>query len=172
MQGLNLSVADLLGRPGEYRDFTISTALKDVGNPLARLDGAPVRGDLRAESVVEGVLVTGGVEAGGSFECARCLTKFRVPVAVELCELFATPGHEGPPDEDGYKVSGKELHLEPMLRDALALALPLKPVCEMACKGLCAGCGRNLNDETCICSHEELDPRWAELAVLRERLES
>ena len=171
MHGLNLSVADLLGRPGEYRDFTISSALKDVGNPLARLEQSPVRGDLRAESVVEGILVTGRARGSGSYKCARCLIDLSEDIAIELCELFVAPGHEESSDEDSYKVSGKEIHLEPMLRDAMALALPLNPVCREDCAGLCAGCGKNLNEEDCVCSHDEIDPRWAELALVRERLE-
>ena len=170
MHGLNLSVADLLGRPGEYRDFTISSVLNDVGNPLARLEASPVGGDLRAESVVEGILVTGKVEGGGGYKCARCLTDLKGPLEVELCELFVAPGHEEA-DEDAYKVSGKELHLEPMLHDAFVLALPLNPICREECQGMCSGCGKNLNEDECICSEDEIDPRWAELATVRERLQ-
>ena len=171
MQDLNLSVADLLGRPGEHRDFTIAPVLTEVRNALARLGSRPIHGDLRAESVVEGILITGRVDAGADFECARCLASFEVPISLELCELFVAPGHEGPSDEDTYKVSAKEVHLEPMLRDAITLALPLNPICREDCAGLCGGCGRNLNTDACICRHEETDPRWAELTVLRERLQ-
>ena len=170
MHGLNLSVADLLGRPGEYRDFQISPVLKDVGNPLARLQESPLSGDLRAESVVEGILVTGKVSGSGSYKCARCLIDLSDDVSVELCELFVAPGHEEA-DEDAYKVFGKEIHLEPMLRDALVLALPLNPVCREECLGLCSGCGKNLNETECICTEDDIDPRWAELALVREKLE-
>lgn len=171
MQGLNLPVADLLGRPGEYRDFTITPVLTEVRNALARLATKPIAADLRAESVVEGILITGTVDASADSECARCLVPFELAFSVELCELFIAPGHEAPAGEDTYKVTSKEVHLEPMLRDAIALALPLNPLCRDACAGLCSGCGRNLNTDTCVCDHEETDPRWAELAVLRERLQ-
>lgn len=172
MQGLSLSVADLLGRPGEYRDFTISSVLTGVSNPLARVASRPVGGDLRAESVVEGILVTGSLAADVDYRCARCLTTFSLPLTQEVCELFLAPGHAAPKEEDAYRVAGKEVHLEPMVRDVLALALPLNPVCSRDCAGLCARCGRNLNTDTCICSDDEVDPRWAGLAELRERLES
>ena len=56
---------------------------------------------------------------------------------------------------------------EPMLRDALTLALPLNPVCKEDCKGLCAHCGNEMTSETCDCTQETTDPRWAELDVLR-----
>lgn len=171
MQGLSLSVADLLGRPGEYRDFTVSSSLTEVGNPLAHLSASPVSGDLRAESVVEGILVTGDVDAEVSYQCARCLTSFSAPITQPVCELFLAPGHKAPGETDAYEVKGREIALEPMLRDALALALPLSPVCAEDCSGLCSGCGRNLNHDGCVCSREEVDPRWAELTALRARLQ-
>ena len=171
MQGLNLSVADLLGRPGEYRDFTISSVVTGVSNPLAQVEDRPVAGDMRAESVVEGILVTGSFWASVSYQCARCLARFGVPVSLEVCELFVAPGHEAGSDDDTYRVVGKEVRLEPMLRDALALSLPLSPICRESCAGLCSGCGRNLNEDTCVCSEQDVDPRWADLAVLRERLQ-
>ena len=171
MHGLNLSVADLLGRPGESRDFTISSVIQDVGNPLARLEESPVQGDLRAESVVEGILITGRAHGSGDLKCARCLTDLSQPLNVELCELFVAPGHEEAADEDAYKVTDKEIDLEPMLHDAFVLALPLNPVCQKDCLGMCSGCGKNLNEEACICTQDDIDPRWAELALVRERLE-
>ena len=171
MQGLSLSVADLLGRPGEYRDFTVSSVVTGVSNPLARVGAPPVGGDLRAESVVEGILVTGRVSAEIDYRCARCLVSFTLPLDQEVCELFLAPGQQASAEEDAYRVRGKEVHLEPMIRDALALALPLNPVCSRDCAGLCASCGRNLNTDACTCSDEDVDPRWAELSVLRERLQ-
>ena len=171
MQGLSLSVADLLGRPGEYRDFTVSSVIAGVSNPLARVSPRPVAGDLRAESVVEGILVTGSLAADVDYRCARCLTTFTLPLTQQVCELFLAPGQQAPKEEDAYRVAGKEVHLEPMLRDALALSLPLSPVCSRDCAGLCAGCGRNLNTDDCTCSDDDVDPRWAGLAELRERLQ-
>jgi uncharacterized protein len=57
-----------------------------------------------------------------------------------------------------------------MLRDALALELPLNPLCRADCKGYCPRCGADLNAGACDCTDEEIDLRWAELAVLREKL--
>ncbi|MDQ3986267.1 MAG: DUF177 domain-containing protein [Actinomycetota bacterium] len=171
MPDLDISVVDLLGRPGEYRDFRVGSKLQGVGNALAHLQAAPVRGDLRAESVVEGVLVTGAVTGRATLECARCLVPFVSPVTVDLCELFVAPGHETSAEEDSYRIAGREIHLEPMLRDALTLALPLNPLCRPDCKGLCPHCGRNLNEGSCDCREDETDPRWAELESLKQKLE-
>ena len=172
MQSLNLSIADLLGRPGEYRDFEISRTLSGIQTPVAELGSTPVRGTMRAESVVEGILVTGTVTGSAVVRCARCLEETEAALALDVCELFVTPGHELAEGEEAYRISGQEIHLEPMLRDAVALDLPFKPVCSADCKGLCAHCGRNLNESQCGCAEDETDPRWAELEALRERLQS
>jgi len=166
---LKVSVAEILNRPGEYRDLDVRPAFEDVHTELARLDAGPLESRLRAESVVEGVLVTGRVAGAASLKCARCLEPFEGFVELDVCELFTTPGHELP-EEEAYKVEGSEIDLEPMLRDALLLALPLNPVHDENCKGLCASCGRNLNEGPCDCVTDEIDPRWAELSALRERL--
>ena len=172
MSQLTYSVAEILGRPGEYRDFTVRGTLAGVRTPLARVDGAPVSADLRAESVVEGILITGTVDATAVLECARCLTDFDQAVPLErLCELFLAPGHELPKEEDAYEISGLEVDLEPLLRDALLLALPLNPLCSAGCLGLCPQCGQNFNEASCDCTEDESDPRWAALAGIREQLE-
>lgn len=170
MPDLDISVVDLLGRPGEYRDFPVASRLQGVGNALAELEPTPVRGDLRAESVVEGVLITGAVTGRTALQCARCLAGFEAGLSVDLCELFVAPGHEGSAEEDSYRIAGKEIHLEPMLRDALTLALPLNPLCRPDCKGLCPSCGRNLNEGPCECREDTTDPRWAELEVIKQKL--
>ncbi|MGH2757255.1 MAG: YceD family protein [Actinomycetota bacterium] len=170
MAVLTVSVADILGRPGVYRELHLDAVVPGIHTALARLAPDPAHADLRAESVVEGILVTGRVEADATLECARCLKEFSSDVAVDVCELFVAPGHEETADEDAYRVAGEQIDLEPMVRDALALALPLNPVCEATCKGMCARCGKDLSQGPCECSDDELDPRWAELSALKDQL--
>jgi len=170
VQELKVSVSETLGHPGLYRDVKVKGSLPDIGTALARVPDDPIDGELRAESVVEGILVTGPVTAPAVFDCARCLQPISTDVEVEVCELFVAPGHEAPAEEESYEVRGEEIDLEPMLRDAITLALPLNPVCREDCAGLCATCGKDLNNGACECTDEELDPRWAGLAELRDKL--
>lgn len=170
MQGYKVSVAEILGHPGHYRDISVTRSIPEVGNALVHMSDAPLQGRLRAEAVVEGVLVTGPVAATIEAECARCLKPLTDEISVELCELFVAPGHEMPAEEDAYEVEGFDIDLEPMLRDALALAMPLRPVCREDCKGLCARCGKDLNEGPCSCEENEMDPRWAALSELRDKL--
>jgi uncharacterized protein len=170
VQELRVSVSEILGRPGEYRSLIVQAPVAGVATALAHIDQAPVHGTLRLESVVEGVLVTGRVEAPMVLECARCLERFSSELSVEICELYVGPGHEGPVEDDAYLVEDAEIDLEPMLRDTLALELPLNPLCRAGCKGYCPHCGADLNMGACDCRDQEIDPRWAELTVLREKL--
>jgi uncharacterized protein len=170
VQDLTVSVADILGAPGRYRDIAFDADLPEVHNALARVGERPVSARLRAESVVEGVLVSGRVDTVATVECARCLEATHEPISLDVCELFAEPGHDA--DADAYRLSGPEMDLRPMLVDSVALALPLRPLCGAECRGLCPSCGRNLNVGACTCTTEVTDPRWAPLSALRERLES
>jgi uncharacterized protein len=165
-----ISVADLLGRPGAYRDVSVSAPLEGIETPLASVGGKPVRLRGRLESVVEGVLVTGSLAGSVEIRCARCLRSLVSEISADVCEVFFVPGHEAA-DEDSYRVGGAEVDLEPMVRDAIALSLPLAPLCREDCQGLCPHCGRDLNEGPCGCTFEETDPRWAPLEALRERLE-
>jgi uncharacterized protein len=169
VQDLKLSVADILGRPGSYRDFRLHPRLSGVQTSLVRLNDDAIDAALRVESVVEGVLVTGDLDAGTLSQCARCLKELEENIEVEVCELYYAPGSDQAED-DSYRVSGTEIDLEPMVRDALALAMPLAPLCKEDCKGLCARCGQDLNVKICACTEETKDPRWAELDALRDQL--
>lgn len=172
MHSLRVSVAEMVGRPGTSRKASISEPTLDMRVGLARVaSGARMTADLRLESVVEGILVTGPASAPASFDCARCLTTFESTVEVDVCELFAGPGPSSS-EEDAYRFDGEEIDLEPMLRDALTLALPLKPLCRADCEGLCPHCGREMAGHVGDCIQDTTDPRWAELDALRDQLES
>jgi uncharacterized protein len=170
VQDLKVSVVEILGKPGANRDVSVSPSLEGVRVDLASLEPAPVRGDLTLESVVEGVLVTGSLAGDVTCRCARCLREFGTDLNVEVCELFAAPGHLEE-EEDVYRVAGEEIDLEPMVRDELTLGLPLNPLCRDDCKGMCARCGRDLNEGACDCAEDTSDPRWAALDEVRAKLE-
>jgi uncharacterized protein len=139
--------------------------------------GSDMELDLRLESVVEGVLVSGTADFDVLAECARCLDPVTWQDSVELQELYAYP----PTDARGAVVQPAEsdeddpvpllsrdlLDLEPTLRDAVVLVLPLAPVCSEECLGLCVECGARLADDPGH-AHAAQDPRWAALAALAE----
>jgi uncharacterized protein len=72
-------------------------------------------------------------------------------------------------DEERY-LAGDLLDLEPVLRDAVVLALPMSPLCREDCPGLCAECGVPLADAGPGHRHDEApDPRWAALRQLGDQ---
>lgn len=172
MSDFILPVAEILGRPGHYRDIELASPVPEARTTLVRADETATRARLRAESVIEGILVSGWVAGEASSRCARCLVDVGLDLELEVCELFLAPGGE-PVDgvDDAYEIDGTTIDLEPMLRDALTLSLPLNPLCRPDCKGLCPLCGSDLNRASCDCVVEEKDPRWGALDELRGRLE-
>lgn len=146
-----------------------------LGVAMARVpEGSPIALDLRLESVLEGVLVSGTADVAVVAECARCLEPVDWREEFDLTELFRYPATNArgvivdEPDESDDplpEVRDDLVDLEPVLRDAVVLDLPLAPLCRPDCPGLCPECGISLTDETDH-RHESTDPRWAALAAL------
>src|SRR6201996_2736201 len=158
-------------RPGEYRDEKrTATAPEDLGSGLVLVPaGADVTLDLRFAAVSEGVLVTGSAVAPLSGECARCLEPLTSSVEVGFQELYRylpDPGEDENDVEERF-LDGDRLDLEPAFRDAVVLALPLSPLCQEDCLGLCVECGVRLADAGPGHGHgDQVDPRWGLLAQL------
>ncbi len=143
-------------------------APSDLGIPVAGVrKGSDLALDLRLESVLEGVLVSGTVTVSVQAECARCLDPFGWQEQVPVQELYVYPESRrdsGADDDDELPtLTGDTLDLEPTLRDAVVLALPIAPVCTPECPGLCPQCGVALRTDPDH-GHDTLDPRWAALA--------
>jgi uncharacterized protein len=128
---------------------------------------SPLLLDVRIEAVTEGVLATGSVTGRLTGECGRCLTIFTDDLAVDFVELFAYPNsatEETTDPEEIPRLEGPHLDLEPVVRDAVVLSLPLTPLCRPDCGGLCSECGEPLDELPDNHTHAQLDPRWAALA--------
>jgi uncharacterized protein len=127
--------------------------------------GSPIELDLRLESVVEGVLVSGSATVQVRGECVRCLGEVSDELEVDIQELYVYPGVE-PDDDLASRLEGDLIDLEPLLRDAVVLGLPFQPLCREDCLGLCVECGGNLNDNPGHRHGARLDPRWDALRSL------
>lgn len=163
-QPLVLDTRELNRRPGSQRKLTLSVpAPEDLGAGMIGVPaGASLDLRLRLESVMEGVLVSGRVRASLVGECGRCLDPIASNIEVDLQELYAYPESEVGEDEAG-RMDGDLLDLEPALRDAVVLALPLTPLCRDDCPGLCGTCGAHLAAGDCGHGDVPVDPRWAVL---------
>jgi len=157
-------------------------APKELGlvDVIAVPEGAPVELELRLESVMEGVLVTGTAHAPVTGECVRCLEPVERELDAEFQEMFSYPDADTRTarrdeagdgaeyaDNDTLVLEDDLFDLEPVLRDAVVLALPMQPVCRDDCPGLCSECGALLADDPDH-HHEVTDIRWAALKDLTQ----
>ncbi len=169
---LVLDTKDLPRTPGAMRtQERVVPAPADLGLDLIRVpEGEPVSLKLRLESVTEGVLVSAWVHAAVTGECGRCLREISDSVDVEFQQLYAyehsTTEETTEEDEVGH-IRGDLIDLEPELRDAVVLALPLNPTCREDCPGLCPECGVPWDELPADHSHTQADPRWAALSKLK-----
>jgi uncharacterized protein len=170
LPSLSVDVSELLRRPGASESVQTEYALGGIEVPLARVQGdSPLRLDLLLEALVDGIHLSGAVRGRAAVECRRCLKAFAVPLEVGMDELFVYPG-EAESDELN-RVADEHIDLEPAIRDAVMLALPLNPLCTEACLGLCSTCGADRNVTDCGHSQDPVDIRWTGLEQLRRTLE-
>src|SRR4051812_6787424 len=154
-------------RPGSMRkDSYTVPAPADLGVEMVSVpEGTEIELDLRLEAVMEGVLVSGTARASLAGECARCLDPVTSSIEVEFQELYVysdTRSGESA-DDDERRLEGDLIDLEPVVRDAVVLALPLSPLCKDDCPGLCPDCGVRLADAEPDHHHDAVDPRWTAL---------
>jgi len=106
-------------------------------------------------------------------ECCRCLTLFDDELisdftfSIKIGKGDSVLSSES--DNSDVILLGNGEHivdLSDVIREAVMLALPSKPLCDEECRGLCPNCGVNLNEESCKCKDVEIDDRWDDLKDL------
>lgn len=140
----------------------------------------------RISFVDPGFFLKGKLRYEQTLVCMRCLTEFVDPVSADveillLVEEDERSRYESGEDDDEVELSEEELGMlilpeekvdtEPILLEHLQLNVPMKPLCRPECKGLCPRCGADLNEGECDCDTTSVDPRWAALAGLKDKLE-
>ena len=160
-----VGIAEQRRTPGRVRMVTVAgplpgIALSDAGVP----DGAEVTAELGLEILVDGHLTAAGtVRAPWEGQCRRCLQAVAGELELEVSEVFEPDPAD---DAETYPLGSDRVDLEPMLRDALLLALPLAPLCRDDCPGPDPEQHPvTVADEAP--SEPAGDPRWAALGELR-----
>lgn len=123
-------------------------------------------GSIRVSRATQGLLVQVRLNAKVLVECVRCLTELYQPLEINFTELYAF--NRDSAAESGLKApeNGK-IDLELFIREEMLLAIPISPLCNSDCKGLCPICGGNLNETICDHQDEDIDPR---LSILKSLL--
>ena len=143
----------------------------------------PVNGNIIFTNTGNALLIEGGVKTKVAVPCSRCLVDYEQPVEAPINEQFTletvTHGPHGrrggvivEEEEDpsaGKLFDGHLLDLTELLRQSITLQIPSQPLHDELCKGLCAVCGKDLNEGPCACSPEPANPAFAQLAQLLEK---
>ncbi len=164
-----MGVTELRRRPGSEREIHVAAPVDGLAITAARVpEGNDVVVDGVLEAIEGAITLTGTVRAGWVAECRRCLEDVTGEVVVELSEVFETRPTPG----ETYPIEGDDIDLEPVLRDAVLLHLPLAPLCGEDCRGPAPEVFPALavaeDAETEGDEEPPRDPRWAALDVLRE----
>ncbi|MFT0846758.1 YceD family protein [Actinomycetaceae bacterium L2_0104] len=154
-------------------------APSDLGVELIGVpEGSPLDISLDLQSVSEGVLVQGSVHMQLVGQCARCLRDLKSDHTEHVSELVFYPERKAAFVEDGDEeaeelpeVVDDHIDLEPILRDAIVLSLPFRPLCRPDCPGLCSECGQPWDELPDDHAHEKFDPRFDALSALQSQLE-
>ncbi len=138
----------------------------------------PVNVDLEISRKMDHIHVTGSVKGSLQVACHRCLKSF--PWALDEAVDVVLVEEERLPDDEEIELDADELELEifdgvaievdRLIAEQIFLALPYKVLCSETCKGICPGCGVNLNDETCTCKQDENKSAFSVLRAIKARL--
>jgi uncharacterized protein len=176
---------DLPRRAGEMRQYSFDIRLPErIGiDVIAVLAGEDVHCEMKLESVTEGVLVSAEISAIADGECTRCLEPVELEIDRTIQELYRYAPEKAHTkaqrkraqefeddldvDED-LMMDGEFINLETPIRDAIVLDLPINPLCEEGCQGLCPGCGVKWSKLPKDHVHDVIDARWAGLAALKD----
>lgn len=133
-------------------------------------------GYVRFDRTPRGIFVRARMDGTMSDVCSRCLKPITYPVHIEFEEEYrptvdvntgvSVELEEG--DEEPYRISPRHmLDLSEPAQQYWALALPMAPLCDEKCAGLCPVCGEEISDAGHACTREQVDARWSKLANLK-----
>ena len=164
-----LDLSKIIACPGASVSFSTSLDLSDLryGNCYPVSEPVLASGSVRNTA---GVLVMNGkIHTTIHGVCDRCASDFTSNVEFPLDVVLVTElSNEENEDEWVFPLEGDSADLEDIIRTVFVLNMDSKLLCKPDCKGICCGCGKNLNVEDCSCQ-KELDPRFAALRQLLDK---
>ena len=165
-----VSTGELFRHPGARQRVLLAGPLSGVALSTSRLTDDDVQADLTLEAQGSAITATGRVVGRWTGECRRCLATTGGELEVGLREIFEPDPVEG----ETYRLDRDQVDLEPPLREALALALPLAPLCDDACAGpdpedhpVTVEDGNEADGANGTTGEAPADPRWSALDALR-----
>jgi len=108
------------------------------------------------------------IKSLAKFNCDRCLKEFDSAIDLQQEQIYKTDSTNLDKAEEitALPVDAIEIDFTEVLNEMIILNHPIKKLCKENCKGICADCGTDLNENNCQCKEAGTDPRWDELRRL------
>jgi uncharacterized protein len=163
---------DITVKPRKYRLDSGEWSLIENGDILSARAQFEIR-----KNGTESVVISGALESVLNIPCCRCGTheeksmesQFEYFVTIKKEVLIEQQEMECP-DEDvnTLYLRDPEIDLQEVLREQMILTAPIRMLCSEDCKGICSGCGANLNTDVCTCSTDNSDSPFSVLSRLKK----
>jgi uncharacterized protein len=169
---MNISISKISEDEGLDIHHLYPEGKPDLGGGDSRLVGR-LELNLQATRAGDEVRLVGNLRAIVEIDCDRCLKPSTMPVDQSFDLLYLPPAKTSEEKElgdDDLSIAfyqDEAINIDDLVREQVELALPMARLCGEACRGLCPECGANLNEGDCICSSEQVDPRWGALKELK-----
>jgi len=165
-------------KEGEALDYLFEENLSEWFDDFSEGDSITLQ--VSVSSSLDKVLINGSFNAVIQAVCSRCLENFEHHLKADFTEVFnvlkevptgSTPDSLAVETANMYTVTGDYLYLDEYIRQLIILAQEHSPLCKADCKGICAGCGTDLNNSSCSCNmdDEAIDIRLLKLKELKQR---
>ena len=164
-----LGLSKIIDCPGASIPFSVNVDLSDLLYGECKPVSEPVVASGMVRNTAGVLVMTGSIATTIHGVCDRCATDFDQQVTFPIDVVLVTElSNEENEDEWVFPLEGDNADLEDIVRTVFVLNFGSKLLCKPDCKGLCCGCGKNLNNEACTCQ-KEIDPRFAALKQLLEK---
>ena len=164
---MKLDLKHIAREPGASLPFDHELDLSQVEWNGQRPFANAVRITGRVRNMAGAMVLNAKLSCVLSLVCDRCARPFEREKTVEYETLLALELANGESDDIVLLDGDGELDLDGLMEEVFLLEMDTKNLCSEDCKGLCSGCGADLNREPCRCK-KEIDPRLAKLAQLLE----
>jgi uncharacterized protein len=155
-----IDISQVLKGEGEFKKFSEVLSFDDFkffSNEVKFASDVKVFGVFK--NLGDVIFLEGKAKTTLKCECGRCLKEFDLDFEFDFDQKFS----KKPNAEDVLLFEGNEISIDDTVIQALCMDLPISFLCNDDCKGLCHKCGKNLNEGTCDCEDDDIDPRMAVL---------
>jgi uncharacterized protein len=153
--------------PGGAAAFDYSPDLSEIlSESIIGIAGTP-RAAGSVSNSADILTLEADVAATAQCVCARCLTKFEMPLDRHISVVLVNGEDSGQDDVGRYVIDGRRVCVDEIIATELILSADYRTLCREDCRGLCEMCGADLNEAQCDCVRPP-DPSMAVLGQLLE----